>query len=103
MDMMDTAPGYLRVFFEYQGELTGFNKHSQAVRRQSTFDFFRRVTEDGIASGEFKPVDSSIFAAACLGLSSTAYQWYRPHGRRTAADIARNFAAFLLAGVQAGG
>jgi AcrR family transcriptional regulator len=103
MDMMDTAPGYLRVFFEYQEELTGSNKLSQAARRQSTFDFFRTVTEAGIDSGEFKAVDSSIFAAACLGLSSTAYQWYRPHGRRTAADIARNFAAFLLAGVQAGG
>jgi TetR/AcrR family transcriptional regulator, cholesterol catabolism regulator len=102
MDLMDTAPGYLRVFFEYQEELTGPNKRRQAVRRQSTFDFFRGVTEAGIASGEFKAIDSSLFAAACLGLSSTAYQWYRPHGRRTAADIARNFAAFLLQGVKAG-
>jgi AcrR family transcriptional regulator len=101
MDLMDSAPGYLRVFFEYHDELEGQHSREQESRQRQVFDHFKHAVIVGIGSGEIRPVDASMVAAACVALCSNSYRWYRPGGPQSGAGIAREFAAFLLQGIVA--
>lgn len=58
---------------------------------------FRRVIADGIATGEFRPVDAAIFARTMLGAQNWVGVWYRPEGRLTGAEIAVQIADTFLA------
>lgn len=62
---------------------------------------FRRILEDGIASGEFLPHDARISAMALLGMCNASVRWYRPEGDRTPDEIALQFADLAVRGVAA--
>lgn len=68
--------------------------------RRDYEDLFVRVIKDGIASGEFRPVDPRLAAKAALGSLNWMSMWYRP-GRNDRQTIARQMADFVVAGVSA--
>ena len=74
--------------------------------RQEYGDLFEKVIADGVESGEFRDVNPTLLARAGLGALNWISVWYRPSGRgrtRTpAAEIAEDFADFVLAGVAVG-
>jgi len=71
-------PGYVRAFMDNYGDLEG---EMRDAIRQARRDYFARVKgliEAGIASGEFRSVDSTITTYGFLGMCNWAYKWYPP-------------------------
>ena len=62
-------------------------------------DLFRTVMRDGIARGEFRPLDVPIFVKTLLGAHNWVGVWYKPAGRLSGAEIASRIADTLLNGV----
>jgi AcrR family transcriptional regulator len=61
--------------------------------------FDRKLTallDEGVASGAFQAIDTSIAALAIGGLVSWAYVWYRPHGRLSQDELAAQMAGMIL-------
>ncbi|MHC9292629.1 TetR/AcrR family transcriptional regulator [Mycobacterium sp. LTG2003] len=71
------------------------------IRRAETtvYEHVRDVIDRGIASGEFHDCDSHVLALGYIGMTLGAYRWLRPHGRRTAEEIAVEFSTALLRGL----
>ncbi|MGA9376297.1 MAG: TetR/AcrR family transcriptional regulator [Mycobacterium sp.] len=65
----------------------------------TVYEHVRDVIDRGIASGEFYDCDSHVLALGYIGMTLGAYRWLRPHGRRTAQEIAVEFSTALLRGL----
>lgn len=78
------------------GHATHHQTQADFIRRRDAFfarrdrfeELFRQVIRDGIAKGEFRPVDVGIFTKAILGAHNWVGVWYKPHGRLSGAQIA---------------
>jgi len=57
---------------------------------------FRDLVKQGIASGEFAPVDVPVITAGILGIGLSVGRWYRPGGRLSPDDIADEYIRFIL-------
>jgi len=53
----------------------------------------------GVESGQFAAVDPSVVALQVFGMCNWSWTWYRPHGPRTAEEIAEIFCATLFDGL----
>ncbi|BBX28283.1 TetR/AcrR family transcriptional regulator [Mycolicibacterium alvei] len=71
------------------------------IRRAETqvYEHVRDVIDRGVASGEFYDCDSHVLALGYIGMTLGSYRWLRPHGRRTAQEIAVEFSTALLRGL----
>lgn len=69
------------------------------ARRDYFEDLFRRVLREGIAVGEFKPIDVPIFSKMILGAHNWVSVWYREGGRLNGEQIAALFADGFLKGL----
>jgi AcrR family transcriptional regulator len=59
----------------------------------------RSIVTAGVASGEFKSVDPRIASTALLSSLNWMVRWYRPDGKQSAVQIARQFSELLIAGL----
>jgi AcrR family transcriptional regulator len=59
---------------------------------------FRRLFEDGIASGEFLDQDPELAVRAILGMCNSVVRWYQPGGPHTPEQIAAEFADLAVRG-----
>ncbi len=57
------------------------------------------IIQEGITSGDLRPVDTKMTAHAILGMCNWLYQWYSPKGRLMPQEIARIFADLVLQGL----
>jgi len=73
------------------------------AKRDRYEHYVRRIIRDGIASGEFRPVDPRLTAMAILGMANSAVRWYRPEGDYTPEEIGASFAELVVDGLLAGG
>lgn len=67
--------------------------------RRHIYDFYVRCIADGIASGEFRPVDPKITAFAVIGMANWTSRWYSPTGSKTPGEIGEIIADMALAGL----
>ncbi|HEU5384530.1 MAG TPA: TetR/AcrR family transcriptional regulator [Streptosporangiaceae bacterium] len=99
--LMDDRRGYVRVFFEYQRELSSVQRRKVLARRAEYTTAVERVLDRGIADGLFADVDVSIATRGIFGMCNYSYQWYRPGGKSTSVEVAdelwRLFSRGLLA------
>lgn len=62
---------------------------------------FRRVIQDGIASGEFRPaLDARHAAKLVLSAANWTYTWFRPAGELSPEQAGRMFADMIVEGFQ---
>ncbi len=92
----------LDIFTVYLSErraLTG--KHHTKVRAEGELQarLLEKIIEQGIASGDFRQMDSKIAAHAILGMCNWLYQWYSPNGRLTPEAIADIFSDLVVDGL----
>jgi AcrR family transcriptional regulator len=59
----------------------------------------REIVVDGIADGEFRPVDPKIAVFAILGAINWIARWYRPDGKVHAEELGTAFADYLVGGL----
>ena len=61
----------------------------------------RQIIFNGIRSGELIEGDPALATRAILGALNSSVLWFRPDGRMSAADIAREFSNYLVRGLLA--
>ncbi len=84
-------------------DLEALNAEHRAavIERRDHFDRgLRRVVQQGVDDGLFRPVDVKLVSFAILGAVNWIRRWYRPDGPSTSQEIANGFADFLLAGLR---
>jgi TetR/AcrR family transcriptional regulator len=59
----------------------------------------RRMIQDGIARGDFRPVNPKTAVFAILGAINWIARWYRPEGALQADELGAEFADHLLGGL----
>jgi len=102
----------LGVVESHQAEVTVFLREGHALPEGPRADIQRerdqvdalvdKVIMDGIEAGELrKDLDVRLTRLGILGLTNWAYQWFRPGGERTSAEIADYFADMIINGVAA--
>jgi TetR/AcrR family transcriptional regulator len=69
-------------------------------RRDGVEQFMRRTIEEGIGVGEFQDGDPKLLAFAILGAINWSPKWYNPSGDKSASEIAREFADYLVRGLR---
>jgi AcrR family transcriptional regulator len=62
---------------------------------------FRRILEEGIASGEFRKTDVRLAGFAVLGMCNWVVRWYHPEGPHTPDEIASSLAEVAVLGLMA--
>lgn len=74
-------------------------REAYIAKRDRYERYFRRIIEEGIAAGEFRPVDVRLASLAVLGMCNWVARWYRPDGAYGPEEIAARFAELALVGV----
>jgi AcrR family transcriptional regulator len=69
------------------------------AKRDRYEDGVRQLIVAGAQSGEFIPCDAALAARAILGALNWSVRWFNPEGPLTAAQIAEEFAYFLIRGL----
>jgi AcrR family transcriptional regulator len=76
--------------------LTGDLRSRHMATRDAYERKFRDLLEQGIAAGEFAPVDVPVVTAGILGIGLSVGRWYRAGGRLTPDDVADEYIRFTL-------
>ena len=77
-------------------------REAVARSRDAYEDYFTRVIDEGIASGELAPADARMAAIVLLSAMNALAHWYRPDGRLSPDAIARQYADLFLHGLGRG-
>lgn len=97
--LMETKPGYLRIYFENHRDLDRRSQTRIAKKRDEYYEYVRHVLERGVDAGELVVEDSSLTAKVFFGMCNWGYQWYRPGGEMTPDEVARQVWRIFMAGV----
>ncbi|GAA4910475.1 TetR family transcriptional regulator [Actinomycetospora succinea] len=97
--LQETHPGHLKIFFEHFRELPPDVRASVRQKRDQYRDMLVTVLSDGTRDGSFGDIDVDLTAMAVLGMANWTYQWFRPGGRRGAAEVAEYFWSQILTGI----
>jgi AcrR family transcriptional regulator len=76
-------------------------REQMAARRDAYEALFRRAIGEGIATGDFGPIDAKLTATALLTALNGIATWYRPDGPLTADEIADAYADLFLSALTA--
>lgn len=100
LDIMETYPGHLRVFFENHRNLPD-DIRSQALRqRDEYFAAVESIIIDGIARGDFQETSSTkLTTLGLFGMCNWSYQWYRPSGELRAREVATHLWQLFMKGI----
>lgn len=97
----ETMPGSLA---HLQVEaLSEARRATVGARRDAYRRALRKIVEEGIAEGVFRPADASVATLAILGAANWTVRWFRPGGRKGAREIGREIADVLVRGLMAPG
>jgi AcrR family transcriptional regulator len=95
-------------YWAFMTMLVGFGGIRSPVRRGPVVGkrdryegLLREIVADGIASGDFRPVDVATVSRAVLSLLNWMARWFDPDGSERAADVALCYVELLLDGIGA--
>ena len=100
--LMDSHPGYLRIFFESYRELPPGARTSVAAQRSRYRQLVADVITAGNELGEFRDVDPDLTSLAVLSLMNWTYQWFSRSGPLSTDEVADHFWSMLLNGIGTG-
>ncbi len=87
-------------FIEEGRYLDASLRDAHVAKRDRYERFFRRILEDGVATGEFRRHDVRRATLAILGMANSVVRWYRQDGPDSPEPIAMEFADFAVRSVQ---
>jgi TetR/AcrR family transcriptional regulator, cholesterol catabolism regulator len=99
VSLLETHPGHMRGVFEHFRELPETVRAKIAEQRDRYRRMLVDVLDQGVAEGAFAIADPDLTALAILGMCSGTYQWFRPGGELTAAQVAQYFYDTLMTGI----
>ncbi len=87
------------VFFAEENQLPSLDFQEIRQKKIKYTKLVRKIIDEGIAAGVFRPVDSRLLVNAILGMCNWIYQWYKPEREAFSPEqIADQFIALLEAG-----
>lgn len=63
---------------------------------------FRLILEDGVRTGEFRPMSVSLASLAVLGMCNSVVHWYQPSGHLDVDTVAEEFAELAVQSLLSG-
>jgi AcrR family transcriptional regulator len=96
-DNLDVLTVYLSEWRQLATESLAINR----VQRERYAAMFHQILRDGIATGEFRPMDTRIVMLGMIGMCNYLFRWYRPDGRLTPDQVADELIEMVMRGVQA--
>jgi TetR/AcrR family transcriptional regulator, cholesterol catabolism regulator len=97
-DNLDVLTVYLSEWRQLASESLATNRH----QRESYARLFHQILRDGIASGEFRPMDTRIVMLGMIGMCNYLFRWYREDGRLSPVQIADELIEMVMRGVSSG-
>jgi TetR/AcrR family transcriptional regulator, cholesterol catabolism regulator len=92
-----------RIFASDFRSLDRKNQRDIVAQRDEYDRFLTALIEDAQADGSVRPdIDARVTASAVFGMINSTYQWYKPSGPKTAAQLAELFRSILLDGLLVG-
>jgi AcrR family transcriptional regulator len=88
LDIVDTQPGHLRVYFENERNIPESYREQSRIERDRYFEAIVSVIQDGMDRGELRATDARVVALALFGMCNWSYQWYRPGGAMSSRQLA---------------
>lgn len=101
--LLDSHPGYLRVYFENHRDLDASSKTRITKKRDEYYDNVRRTLQRGNETGELVVDNPNLAAMAFFGMCNWGYQWYQADGPESAAGVGEYVWSIYTAGVLAPG
>jgi AcrR family transcriptional regulator len=87
------------VFLREQKFLGDAQKRKLRGEGKQHADLLAAILEQGIAAGEFQPVNVTVTTLAILGMCNWLYEWYSPNGALKPREIAGMFSSLILNGL----
>lgn len=87
---------------EWQG-VSGERRAALEAMRDGYEALLAEIIDQGVSSGEFRPVDRRFARLLVLSAVNWLYVWYKPDGPLRPAEVADKFAELILNGVIKGG
>ena len=73
----------------------------RVIAKRDRFDKgIRRILEEGVRAGLFRPADPKLLSFAMLGAVNWITRWFDPRGTASSQEIGRAFADYLVAGLR---
>ena len=83
--------------FVEEGRFLGSEYRDAFVAARDRYEqSFRRILQDGVRTGEFRPVSVSLASLAVLGMCNSVVHWYKPTGRLDVDTVAEEFADLVV-------
>lgn len=100
-DLVNEMPGFSRVIFEHLRHVSPpFREQIRANQAEYTARI-QGIFEDGIASGDFRPIDPHLATLALLGMVNWSHQWYSSSGTASPEQLTEQFFSYFMHGVAA--
>lgn len=100
LEIMETKPGHLRVYFENHRELPT-DLQSEAVRQRDRYEgLVGSLIEEGIRRGIFRKTRVRLTTLALFGITNWSYQWYRAGGELGHSAVADQLLDIFLHGIE---
>lgn len=100
LEIMDTRPGYLRVFFEHHREIPE-PLRTEAIRSRDRYEWLvESLIQQGIRQGVFRKVRTRAATLALFGITNWSYQWYKPGGKQSYLEVADELLDIYLKGLE---
>lgn len=99
VSVMESHPGHLKVFFEHFREIPKPKWTVAKRKRDHYFGLVEGLIEAGVQRGEIVADNPRLTTLAIFGMVNWSYQWYRPRGEMTPAEVADYFWRLLFDGI----
>jgi AcrR family transcriptional regulator len=96
-DNLDVLTVYLSEWRQLAAESLATNR----AQRERYAALFHQILRDGVATGEFRPMDTRIVMLGMIGMCNYLFRWYRPDGRLTPDEVADELIEMIMQGVRA--
>jgi TetR/AcrR family transcriptional regulator, cholesterol catabolism regulator len=99
LDVIFRFPDHVWVFLHDFPALTGKNAEMFRQRRRAYERRVEAVFQEGIESGDFRPIDTRLAVAAWLGMHNYTYLSLRSGGLFSVKEVAKSFADIFVWGI----
>lgn len=84
------------------GGMINIERKNDALRLRDHYEsFLRKIIADGVKAGRFKDTDVHVVARAIISMLGWMARWYRPSGKKSAADLALEYYDLIIGGLLA--
>jgi AcrR family transcriptional regulator len=91
----------LTVYLSEWRQLAAESLTTVRLHRERYAGLFLQILEDGVASGEFRSMDTRIVMLGMIGMCNYLFRWYRPDGRLVPDQVADELIEMVMQGVRA--